>query len=69
MLTVPADWGSVPEFTNNLPNTEQAVKTKPKQVFFFHFPSFLTVICSLSVIVWLDKGDFPKNVHTVSEFK
>ena len=28
---------------NNLPNTEQAVKTKPKQVFFFHFSSFLTI--------------------------
>ena len=26
-----------------LPNTKQAAKTKPKQVFFFHFSSFLTV--------------------------
>ena len=28
---------------NNLPSTEQAVKTQTKQVFFFHFSSFLAV--------------------------
>ena len=29
---------------NNLPSTEQAAKTQPKQdLFFFHFSSFLTV--------------------------
>ena len=47
---------------SNLPSTEQAVKTKPKQVFVFHFWPF---ICCLSVVLWLDKGDFPKNVHAV----
>ena len=30
-------------YANNLPSTEQAVKTKTKQVFFFHFSSFSTV--------------------------
>ena len=33
--------------------------------FFFHFSSFLTFICCLSVILWLDKRDFRENVHTV----
>ena len=25
--------------------------------------------CCLSVILWLDKGDFPENLHTVSVLK
>ena len=53
---------------NNLPCTKQAVKTKPKQVFFFHFSLFLTIYllfkCSY-VACLLDKGDFPENLHTV----
>ena len=24
-------------------------------------------VCCLSVILWLDKGDFPENLHTVSK--
>ena len=55
---------------NNLPSTEQAAKTQPKQdKSFFHFPSFLTVYLLLSVVLWLHKGDCPENVHTVSVLK
>ena len=47
---------------------EQAIKTQPKQdkSFSYIFHHFWPFICSLSVILCLDKGDFPKNVHTVS---
>ena len=31
------------QYANNLPSTEQAAKAQPKQVFFFHFLSFLTM--------------------------
>ena len=34
---------SLPGVWKILPNTKQAAKTQPKQVFFFHFSSFLTV--------------------------
>ena len=63
---------------NNLPSTEQAVKTQPKQDKSFSFVSaphtlwswanlhhFWPFICCLSVVLWIDKGDFPKSVHTV----
>ena len=53
---------------NNLPSTEQAVKTQPKQYksFSFIFHRFSPFICCLSVVLWLDvKGDFPENLHTV----
>ena len=43
-------------FCLNLPSTEQAVKTKPKQVFFFHFSSFLTVYL-LFVRTYCDLSD------------
>ena len=47
------------EAANKLPNTEQAVKTKPKRdTSFLFFASFLTVYL-LSVVLWLDKGDPP----------
>ena len=39
-------WHTVCKFSakfNNLPSTEQAAITQPKQDFFFHFSSFLTV--------------------------
>ena len=51
---------------NNLPSTEQAVKTKPKRdTFSFMFHRFQPFICCLSVVLCPDKGDFPENVHTV----
>ena len=55
------------EDANNLPSTEQAVKTRPKQdkSFSFIVHHFLQFICCLSVVLWLDKGDFPGNLHTV----
>ena len=55
----------------NLPSAEQAVKTQPKQdkTFSFIFHHFWPFLCCLSVILWLDKGDFPENVHTVSVLK
>ena len=55
------------QYANNLPSTEQAVKTKPKQgkSFALIFHPFWPFICCLSVVLWLDKGDFPKNVDTV----
>ena len=40
--------------------------TKTREVFFFYFEPF---ICCLSVVLWLDKGDFPQNVHAVSVLK
>ena len=51
---------------NNLPSTELATKLNQNKISFFlsHFSSFLTVYL-LSVVLWLDKGDFPENVHTV----
>ena len=51
---------------NNLPSTEQAVKTQPKQdkSFSFIFDRFWPFICCSSVVLWLDKGDFPENLHT-----
>ena len=55
----------------NLPNTEKAVKTKQKQdkSFSFIFHRFWPFICCLSVVLWLDKGDFPENMHTVCLLK
>ena len=52
---------------NNLPSTEQAAKTKPKQdkSFSFIFPCFWLVICCLSVILWPDNGDFAENLYNV----
>ena len=52
---------------NNLPSTEQAVKTETKRdkTFSFIFHRFWPFICCLSVVLRLDKLDFPKNVHTV----
>ena len=52
---------------NNLPSTEQAVKTQPKldQSFSFIFHRFWQFICCLSVVLFLNKGDFPANLHTV----
>ena len=56
---------------NSLPSSEQAVKTKPKQTksssFIFH--RFRPFICCLRVVLWLDKGDFPENLHTVCPCK
>ena len=51
----------------NLPSTKQAVKTQPKQdkSFSFIFHRCWLFICCLSVILWLDKGDFSENLHTV----
>ena len=51
----------------NLPSTEQAVKTQPKQdkSFFFIFHRFYRFICCLSVVLWLDKGDFPEKYVSV----
>ena len=45
---------------NNLPNTEQAVKTQPKQdkSFSWIFHRFWPFICCLNVVLWLDKGYF-----------
>ena len=56
-------------FCFNLPNTEPAVKTKQKlgKSFSFIFHYFLTIYV-LSVILWLDKEDFPENVHTVCQY-
>ena len=53
---------------NDLPSTEQAAKTQPKQdVFFFSFQPF---ICCLGVVLWLDKRDFPrKSAYCVSVLK
>ena len=53
--------------TNNRPSAEQAVKNKPKEDKYFSviFHRFWPFICCLSVVLWLDKGDFPENVHTV----
>ena len=54
---------------NNLPNIEQAVKTKWKQdkYFSFIFHRFWPFICE--VILWLDKADFPEKFHTMSILK
>ena len=54
-------------FLLNLPSTEQTVKTKPKQDNFssFIFHRFGPFICCLSVVLKLDKGDVPENLHTV----
>ena len=50
---------------NDLPSTEQATKMQPKQGKFFYlvFNRFNPFIFCLSVVLWLDKGDFPENVH------
>ena len=50
---------------NNLPSTQQVTKTQPKQVFLSFFHRFWPFICCLSVVLWLYKGDFRENVHTV----
>ena len=46
---------------------EEAVTNQPKQdeSFAFIFHRFRPFICCLSVVLWLDKGDFPQNLHTV----
>ena len=44
------------------------LKTKPRQLemsFSFIFHRFWPFICCLSVVLGLDKGDFPENLHTV----
>ena len=43
------------------------LKTEPKQdkSFSFIFHLFRPFICCLSVVLWLDEGDFPENLHTV----
>ena len=41
------------------PSTEQAEETTKT------IGLFLANLIYLNVILWLDKGDFPKNVHTV----
>ena len=48
----------------NLPSTEQAAKTQPKQDMFFSiiFHRFSPFICCLSVVLWLDKGNFPRKL-------
>ena len=53
---------------NNLPCTEQVVKSKPKQekTFSFLFHLFWPFVCCLSVVLLLNKGNFPENVQTVS---
>ena len=55
-------------FLLNLPSTEQAVKTQPKQDKSFSFicHRFWPFICCLSVVLWLYKGDVSENLHTVS---
>ena len=47
------------------PKTEQAAKTQSKQdkSFSFIFHRFWPFICCLSVVLWLDKGDSPENLH------
>ena len=55
--------------TNNLSSTEQVKKkinqSKTDNSFSLIFHRFYPFICCLSVVLWLDKGDFPENVHTV----
>ena len=58
----PSEWTKSAN-ANNLPSTEQPAKTQPKQVSFFL--SIFIVFNRLSVVLWLDKGDFSENVHTV----
>ena len=41
-----------------------SVNDKVSLLFFKHFSSFLTVYL-LSVVLWLDKGDFHENPHNV----
>ena len=46
--------------------TEQAAKPQPKRdKSSLFFRSFQRFIRRLRVILWLDKGDFPENLHTV----
>ena len=44
------------------PNTKSF---KQKKYFSFIFHHYWPFICRLSVVLWLDKGDFPENLHTV----
>ena len=44
------------------PNTKSF---KQKKSFSFIFHHYWPFICRLSVVLWLDKGDFPENLHTV----
>ena len=43
----------------------QKSETEWLLAFSFIFHRFWPFICCLSVVLWLDKGDFPKNAHTV----
>ena len=53
------------KISSNLPNTKQAVQTQPKQGKSFSsiFHRFQPFICCLSVVLWLDIGDFPGNLN------
>ena len=48
-----------------LTSSEQATTAQSQKKFLSHFSSFF-IVHLLSVVLWLDKGDFPENWHFVS---